>query len=128
MLPCVNCGEEVNPNEAKLFAQIFICPKCHRVAEQLYARGEKELKMLLLVLRESIRLSIVQHNLQFSPKQLEDMDPKDLLTHLHKIAQETRLQVLQQEKACPTPTDTGTPCKVTMRLPAADADGKLPSD
>jgi uncharacterized protein (DUF2225 family) len=112
----------------KLFAQIFICPKCYFIAEKLYSRGEQELKMLLLVLRESIRLAIVQHNLQFSPKQLEEMKREDLLTHLQKLARETRLQTLQKEKACPTPNDTKTPCKVITKLPAASADGKPTSD
>lgn len=126
-LPCVNCGADVNPDEAKFFGQIFVCPTCHSIAERLYTQGEKELKMLLLILHEAIRLSIVHKKLQFSPQQLDDMKREDLLGHLQELAKEVRGQK-KEGSPCPTPTSTKTPFKVTMSLPARSADGKPTSD
>ena len=126
-LPCVNCKADVAPEDVKFFGKIFVCPDCYAIAERLYQRGESELKMLLLILHESIRSSIVQGKLQFSPQQLADMKREDLLTHLQTMASEMRTQ--KESEECPaTPTSTRTPCKVTMRLPARSADGKQNSD
>lgn len=127
MLPCVNCKKDVDPDTAKFFGKIFICDDCYRIAERLYARGEQELKMLLLVLRESIRLAIVQGNLQFSLQQLEDMDKEDLLSHLQSIARNVREQKTKEEQ-CPTKMPTRTPSRETIKPPALPAGGKPRSD
>lgn len=97
-IPCVNCGTDVPPNEAKFFGKIFICPACYKIAERLYQRGEQELKMLLLVLHESIRVAIVQKQLQFSPQQVEDMKKEDLLAHLQKLARDVSASEAQKKE------------------------------
>jgi hypothetical protein len=129
-LSCVNCKADVDPQDVKFFGKIFVCPNCYAIAERLYERGESELKMLLLILHESIRSSIVQGKLQFSPQQLADMKREDLLTHLQTMAREAKAGPLKKEsEECPaTPISTRTPCKVTMRLPVRSADGKQNSD
>lgn len=128
-LSCVNCGADVHPDEAKFYAQIFVCPKCYSIAERLYTRGEEELKMLLLILHEAIRMSIVQGQLQFSPQQLDEMKREDLLEHLQKLAGKVRSGKPEREhESCPTPTSTRTRFKVTMSLPAGSVDGKQNSD
>jgi hypothetical protein len=126
----VNCKADVDPQDVKFFGKIFVCPTCYAIAERLYERGESELKMLLLILHESIRSSIVQGKLQFSPQQLADMKREDLLTHLQTMAHEMNAQKESEEcqRSTATPTSTKTPCKVTMRLSARSADGKQNSD
>lgn len=133
MLPCVNCKAEVEPQDVKFFGKIFVCPTCYLIAERLYTRGESELKMLLLILHESIRGAIVQGQLQFSPQQLDDMKREDLLTHLQTMAREVHEPPQKESEECltrspATPTSTRTPFKVTMKLPARNADGQQNSD
>jgi len=124
-LTCVNCSADVGTDEAKFYAQIFVCPKCYSIAERLYQRGEEELKMLLLVLHEAIRTSIVQGQLQFNPQQVDDMKREDLLEHLQHLARQVRMGKPEEEsEPCPTPTNTRTRFKVTMSLPARSANGK----
>ncbi len=126
-LPCVNCKADVAPEDAKFFGKIFVCPTCYAIAERLYERGENELRMLLLILHESIRGAIVQGKLQLSPQQVGDMKREDLLEQLQRMAREARSIVEKESEEC-TPTSTRTPCKVTMRLPARSVDGQRNSD
>lgn len=93
-LRCLNCSVEVSASDAKFFAGAFCCPTCFALAERLYQRGEYELKLMLLVLKESIRVAIVKKELQFNTAQLEDMPKKDLLSELARLAQEARQESL----------------------------------
>jgi hypothetical protein len=91
MLSCVNCKHEVSQGDAKLFAEVFVCGECFRIAESLMSRGERELRMLLTVLKESIRLNIIRGELQFSSiEQVQDVPKKDLVTHLADLASRVR--------------------------------------
>jgi len=78
----LNCKKTVEQDQGKFFAEAFICADCYAIADQLYDRGQKELKMLLLLLKESIRVAILKGELQFQPQQLKDMPKSDLLAHL----------------------------------------------
>ena len=89
-LPCLSCKEEVPPNEVKVFAEVFLCKRCHKIAKRLYERGEAELRMMLLVLKESIRLAALKGELNFSLQYLDDMKKEDLMSHLSKLADEAR--------------------------------------
>ena len=66
MIPCLNCGKSVEPDNAKLYAGCFVCADCYLVAERLFKQGQQELNWLLTVLTELIRLAIVSHRLQFN--------------------------------------------------------------
>ena len=96
-LPCVNCGKAVDPNEAKFFAQVFVCPTCYAIAERLFERGEQELRMMLVMLKECIRVAIVKKELQFPEQNLEDMPRKDLFVELARLTQEARQEALKNE-------------------------------
>lgn len=96
-LACVNCGKDVGSNEAKFFAQVFVCPTCFAIAERFHQKGEQELKMMLVMLKECIRLAIVKKELQFSPQNLEEMPRKDLFEELSRLAYEARLDALKNE-------------------------------
>ena len=113
MLPCLSCKEEVNPAEAKLFAQVLLCPLCFVIAERLYKKGESELRMMLLVLKESIRVAALKGELGFSLQNLDDMDKQDLLTHQHELATEAR------KAATSTPWTTSKDSTQPPALPAA---------
>ena len=96
-LSCLSCKEPVNPDEAKIFSAVFLCPKCFHIAERLYRKGENELRMMLLVLRESIRIAALKGNLQFGLEMLDDMPKPDLIAHLAKLADEARKQAIPLE-------------------------------
>lgn len=120
-LNCLNCKCEVGSDEAKIYAQVFLCPDCFRIAERLHQRGEQELKMMMLVLKESIRVAALRGELQFRGMQPEDIPKEDLVSHLARLAAEARKQALPNEVACPAPM---TPCVESTPLNALSADGK----
>lgn len=66
MLPCLNCKAPVDPPKAKVFAGVFVCPTCYEVAERLEQRGTAELKALLTLQREAIRIALVEGRLHLS--------------------------------------------------------------
>lgn len=94
MLPCLSCKEDVNPAEGKVFAEVFMCPTCFRIAERMFSTGEAELRMMLLVLKESIRVTALTEGLQHCIQYLDDMKKEDLISHLAKMAAEVKKQAV----------------------------------
>ena len=93
-LPCLSCKQDVSPAESKLFAEVYLCSNCFTIAERLFRKGEAELRMMLLVLKESIRLAALKGQLQFSLQDLDDMKKEDLVSHLAKLAAEARAKAV----------------------------------
>jgi len=124
-LPCLSCKKETPPDEAKVFAEVFLCSDCFLIAERLYRRGESELRMMLLVLKESIRLAALKGELQFNFGKLEDLPKEDLMSHLAKLADEAREQSVPRSKE---PWTNKTPAKTPLLGPtspsAPSADGE----
>lgn len=75
----MNCQTPVGPNEGKFFAGVFCCPGCHTTATRLYERAEGELRALLVMLQESIRLALVEQRLQLGSEAIADIPKADLL-------------------------------------------------
>jgi DNA-directed RNA polymerase subunit RPC12/RpoP len=117
-LSCVNCKREVVAGEEKFFDKVYLCPDCHRIALRVLEKGERELKMMLMVLRESIRLAIVQHKLQFNEQNLDDMKEEDMVSVLHALAKQAK------EQPCPTKVSTKIPSTGTTSLVVRPADAK----
>ncbi len=91
-LPCVNCHKDIEPAEAKMFAEVLVCPDCYIIAERLFERGNKELRMMLTVLKEMIRLALVKGELQFMQQQSEENSSEDMMKKFAKLAQEVQLR------------------------------------
>lgn len=89
-LPCVNCHKDVEPDQAKMFAEVLVCPDCYIVAERLYERGNKELRMMLTVLKEMLRVALVKGELQFMQQQSEENSSEDMMKKFAKLAQEVQ--------------------------------------
>ena len=123
-LKCLNCKEGVASDDVKLFAEVFLCTRCYYVAERLYLQGERELRMMLLVLKEAIRIAALKGELQFSVQYIEDMPKADLLSHLAKLAENTKKQATPMVDACPTSPDKLTPSLVTTSPLALPVGGK----
>lgn len=62
-LPCMNCTNPVPQDKAKFFQAVFVCERCYELAEGIYRKTEKELKQVLTVFQESLRLSLLQGKL-----------------------------------------------------------------
>ena len=90
MLACVNCHKDVAPEQAKMFAEVLVCPNCYIVAERLFERGNKELRMMLTVLKEMIRLALVKGELQFAQQQSEENTSEDMMKKFARLAQEVQ--------------------------------------
>jgi len=75
----MNCKTSVRPEEAKIFAEVFVCPTCFGVAESLHNKGKRELLALLEMMKEAIRIALIEGRLQLSEQSLQDVSKTDLL-------------------------------------------------
>ena len=79
MLHCLNCKADVPADEGRIFAQVFVCPRCFSLAESFYERSLYELRRLEVALRESVRLALLEGRLQFSAAPDHDLSKRDVL-------------------------------------------------
>ncbi len=77
---CMNCGEMTLPKDGDLYLGVFVCPMCKGVAEILRKRARKELKHLLTLLDETIRLALVEGRLKLGEQDPQGDKRKVLMT------------------------------------------------
>jgi hypothetical protein len=88
-LKCMNCMIEVGPNEGDLFAAVFVCPRCHAVATRLYERGQQDVRRVLTMMHEAIRVGLLHGQLTFADVDAVDrVHKQDLLVELSRLANE----------------------------------------
>lgn len=88
MLPCLNCQKQVDPQESKVFAGVFVCPTCYSVAERLEARATEELKSLLTLQREAIRVALIERRLALGPAEVQrDLTKKEVLEQIVQLSE-----------------------------------------
>lgn len=87
-LTCLNCKQPVVSDNAKIFAEVFVCSSCYETAERLYRRSEGELKMLLLMLKESIRIALLEGRLFVGEQSPEDISKTDLLRMMVRLEEQ----------------------------------------
>jgi hypothetical protein len=79
-LPCVNCRQTVGQKDAKFFDGVFLCPNCHAIAQRVEDRLSSELKMMHVMLHESIRVACCEGRLHLSSQTIgPDASKKDVL-------------------------------------------------
>lgn len=84
----MNCRTPVQEKNGKVFAEVFVCPTCYTMAEHLHTRCEGELKRLLLLLRESIRVALVEGKLHYGPaRPLEEVPKAELLKMIVELTE-----------------------------------------
>lgn len=64
-LACMNCQKPVSGEQAKLFAQVYVCEVCHEQATHFYDKLQQELRHLLTIAQEAIRTSLVEGRFHF---------------------------------------------------------------
>jgi hypothetical protein len=80
-LPCLNCKKLTPESDAKVFAEVFVCSICYEMADRLFHRLEGELRRLLLLTKETIRVALVEGKLHFEHTQEREV-PKDELLRM----------------------------------------------
>lgn len=78
-LTCMNCKQPVGENEAKFFHGTFVCGTCFTIAERFYSRAHKELNDLLVMLKEGLRLAIIDGRLQFKEGSGVELSKREVL-------------------------------------------------
>jgi hypothetical protein len=78
-LDCLNCHNPVKPEEAKSFAGVFVCPSCFGIAEHVYSRGEAELRRMLLMYKETVRIALVKGELTLSSLEQKEPNKRDVM-------------------------------------------------
>ncbi len=63
MLLCPNCQSEIPPEEAKIYAEVLVCPKCYDTATAYYEYNKKTLEQILVFLKDSIRVQLLERRL-----------------------------------------------------------------
>jgi hypothetical protein len=96
-LPCMNCKVAVEPEKAKVFMGVFCCEQCHEIATRQYQRLERELRAMLTLTGETIRLALIEGRMHLSANQDMKETPKsELLRSLIDLA-EKRAKLLPKE-------------------------------
>jgi hypothetical protein len=89
MLKCVNCQKPTDPKDAqhyKFFAGVFCCGECFVIAERFFDKGTEDLKSLLVMLKESIRIALVQGRLKLgTPPPMRDTPKREVLEEILKL-------------------------------------------
>lgn len=120
-ITCLNCKQEVGEQEGKLFAEVFLCPGCFLIAGRLYERAERDLKQVLVMMKESIRIGLLQGQLQFSEEELKTLSKPDLLRQMAIFSEEA------QRKAWSTGETTHSGENMPPHVRTLAAAGKLNS-
>lgn len=95
----MNCQRDIPPNKGEFFMEVFVCPDCKCVAERVYERSQQDVKHLLLLMKEVIRMALMEGRLQFQdPKQVEEVSRSDLISRLAELAEKVRKK--GRERSC----------------------------
>lgn len=86
-LPCMNCKQPVPHDAAHLFQGVFVCGDCHSMASRAFARLEGELKMMLTLAGETIRIALIEGKFQLGPHESGDIPKSELLRSLAELVE-----------------------------------------
>lgn len=76
---CLNCKAPLGPAEGALFSGVLVCTTCFALADRLYERSLQEITVLQTLIGESIRLALVQGQLQFGASPAGEVSKRDVL-------------------------------------------------
>jgi hypothetical protein len=114
----LNCKKPVDPDSVKFFAQAFVCPVCYECAEHFVLKLEKELRHLLVIAKEAVRLALIEGRFHFNSPG-EGVSKKELLEEI------VRLEEIRRKKVCTTQeTSSGESTPPHVRTLAAMGQSK----
>lgn len=115
-LPCMNCRADVPPDAGKFFAGVFLCESCQAMAVHFHERLERELRYLLTMAKESIRISLVQGKFSFPEGPAGEPSKREVLEEI--IRMEERRDRAVKDRACPSTEATPPHVRTLARLHA----------
>ena len=125
-LPCMNCKRaDFSPGDGKFFAEAFVCPTCFFIAERLYEQGDRELRQVLVTLKELIRVAIVEGRLTFAPAPEENEETQ--ASGPSKKAFEVIADMLKEKSCRESQGETSSPTTVSD-APMLGAGGHQPNE
>jgi len=98
----VNCGETVDPNDAQMFSQVFVCSSCHLLATRMLQRAERSLDLLKSLAKMSIRQALLTRKLQFHARALNEPVDIDFIGELSRMVQQVKFGVELEARECST--------------------------
>jgi len=78
-LKFVNCQAEYPMGRGRIVLGVLVCATCGEIAEHLLNKAEHELSMLRTLLRESLRISIVEGRMNLPPPSDKEPSKEDVL-------------------------------------------------
>ena len=115
----MNCHEAVDPEKAQVFLGVYVCPTCHLVATRLRERIQAELKSLLTVADEALRIGLIEGKVVLGPAEAKrDLTKKEVLQQVMKLS-----EIADANKSRPRPVPghlgdaagAGTPDRADVR-------------
>jgi len=100
-LPCMNCKRQVDPEQAKLFAEVFVCEDCHTMAVHFWDRMELELRYLLTMAKESIRIALLEGKFSFPEGVAQEVSKTDVLQailQMHEAREKAQCRTDSQDQ------------------------------
>lgn len=86
-ISCMNCGKAVSEKSSKIFAEVFVCADCYQLADRLYRKCEGELKRLLLLLKEAVRVALVEGKLKYGQASDAEVPKEELLKMIVQLSE-----------------------------------------
>lgn len=116
---CMNCKASVEPADAKLFAEVYLCPSCYAQAVHFWTRLDTELRNLLVMARDAIRVSLLEGKFFFPEASGDNAVSKRAVLESILSMEEARAA---KESACTKTTSTQsaqTPASSGITPPSA---------
>ena len=85
---CMNCSRQVPAVECQLVFGVMVCQECGTVASTLYERGQSEIRTLLTLMKESIRIALIEGRLCFPTGETSKRDVLKTILHLTELRHE----------------------------------------
>lgn len=102
----MNCKADVQQGAGKFFAEVFVCESCQTLAQHFHERLERELKHLLVMAKESIRVALVQGKFIFPEAPVGEPSKREVLESILQMNE--RRERTTKEQAWPTASTEST--------------------
>jgi hypothetical protein len=76
---CTNCKKELLSGQAAVFHDVIICLDCHKMATTIMERAKAQVKMMLLVYADILRVALIKGTLQFPELPVEQLTIPDIM-------------------------------------------------
>lgn len=84
----MNCKQSVDPEKAKVFLGVYVCETCHLVASRLRERIQAELKSLLTMADEALRIGLIEGKVILGPAEVgRELSKREVLQQVVKLSE-----------------------------------------